>query len=188
MVPFAPETKLISQFSEFWDVFYIFAELLPYYPLIFGITGLICGLVVAIKYGTGNVELQAKTKLNQGIHKSMKNAIVFGFIIWLIVTLALVFFSALQNIQLPSIDMFVVDGFLALPVGLIGLITGGQAVINHYALRFIFYLNHQIAWNYIPFLDHCVDLIFLRRVGGGYIFVHRLLMEHFAAMYHAEGT
>mgnify|MGYP001266172194 CR=1 FL=1 len=32
----------------------------------------------------------------------------------------------------------------------------------------------------ISFLDHCVDLIFLRRVGGGYIFVHRLLMEHFA--------
>jgi hypothetical protein len=24
---------------------------------------------------------------------------------------------------------------------------------------------------------------FLRRVGGGYIFVHRLLMEHFAEMY-----
>jgi hypothetical protein len=32
-------------------------------------------------------------------------------------------------------------------------------------------------------LNHCVDLIFLRRVGGGYIFVHRLLMEHFAEMY-----
>lgn len=29
---------------------------------------------------------------------------------------------------------------------------------------------------------NCVDLIFLRRVGGGYIFVHRLLMEHFAEM------
>jgi type I restriction-modification system DNA methylase subunit len=28
-----------------------------------------------------------------------------------------------------------------------------------------------------------MDRIFLRRVGGGYIFVHRLLMEHFAAMY-----
>lgn len=28
-----------------------------------------------------------------------------------------------------------------------------------------------------------VCLIFLRRVGGGYIFIHRLLMEHFAEMY-----
>jgi hypothetical protein len=39
------------------------------------------------------------------------------------------------------------------------------------------------SWRLVPFLDHCVDLIFLRRVGGGYIFVHRLLMEHFAEMY-----
>jgi hypothetical protein len=26
-------------------------------------------------------------------------------------------------------------------------------------------------------------LVFLRRVGGGYIFIHRLLLEHFAAMW-----
>jgi hypothetical protein len=38
----------------------------------------------------------------------------------------------------------------------------------------------------MPFLDHHVDSIFLRRVGGGYIFVHRLLMEHFAEMYSEE--
>jgi hypothetical protein len=29
-------------------------------------------------------------------------------------------------------------------------------------------------------------LIFLRRVGGGYVFVHRLSMEHFVAMYQEE--
>ena len=43
--------------------------------------------------------------------------------------------------------------------------------------------NNLLPWRLVPFLDHCVDLIFLRRVGGGYIFVHRLLMEHFAEMY-----
>jgi hypothetical protein len=31
-----------------------------------------------------------------------------------------------------------------------------------------------------------MGLIFLRRVGGGYIFVHRLLMEHFAEIYVEE--
>jgi hypothetical protein len=30
--------------------------------------------------------------------------------------------------------------------------------------------------------DLCTERIFLRRVGGGYIFIHRMLMEHFAAM------
>ena len=32
------------------------------------------------------------------------------------------------------------------------------------------------------FLDYAVKLVFLRKVGGGYIFIHRLLLEHFAAM------
>ena len=36
--------------------------------------------------------------------------------------------------------------------------------------------------NYVRFLDHCVDLAFLRRVGGGYIYVHPMLMEHFASL------
>ncbi len=60
---------------------------------------------------------------------------------------------------------------------------GGMALIQHYSLRFIIALNNLLPWRLVPFLDHCVDLIFLRRVGGGYIFIHRLLMEHFAEMY-----
>jgi hypothetical protein len=79
-------------------------------------------------------------------------------------------------------------GFLELAfwmffVPLMGLKFGGFSVIQHYALRFIIYRSNLLPWRLVPFLDHCVDLIFLRRVGGGYIFVHRLLMEHFAEMY-----
>ena len=32
------------------------------------------------------------------------------------------------------------------------------------------------------FLETAKDLIFLRRIGGGYIFIHRLLLEYFAAL------
>ena len=56
-------------------------------------------------------------------------------------------------------------------------------LIQHYSLRLILTLNKIFPFRITPFLDYCVDLIFLRRVGGGYIFVHRLLMEHFAEMY-----
>jgi hypothetical protein len=59
----------------------------------------------------------------------------------------------------------------------------GPAIFQHYCLRIVFAMNNYIPWDIIPFLNRCVDLIFLRRVGGGYIFVHRLLMEHFAAMH-----
>jgi len=30
--------------------------------------------------------------------------------------------------------------------------------------------------------DPAADRIFLRKVGGGYIFIHRMLMEYFAAL------
>jgi hypothetical protein len=32
----------------------------------------------------------------------------------------------------------------------------------------------------VKFLDHCAKLIFLKKVGGGYIFVHRMLLDYFA--------
>ena len=31
-------------------------------------------------------------------------------------------------------------------------------------------------------LHYAADRIFLRKVGGGYIFIHRMLMEYFAAL------
>jgi len=31
-------------------------------------------------------------------------------------------------------------------------------------------------------LHYCIDRIFLCQVGGGYIFVHRYLMEYFASL------
>ena len=34
--------------------------------------------------------------------------------------------------------------------------------------------------NFIKFLDHCAKLIILKKVGGGYIFIHRMLLDYFA--------
>jgi hypothetical protein len=36
--------------------------------------------------------------------------------------------------------------------------------------------------NYVRFLDYCVDRVLLRRVGGGYMFIHRTMMEHIAGL------
>ncbi|MEH2253717.1 hypothetical protein [Nostoc sp.] len=40
----------------------------------------------------------------------------------------------------------------------------------------------NIPWNYDCFLNYATERIFLQKVGGGYIFIHRLLLEHFAQM------
>ena len=82
------------------------------------------------------------------------------------------------------------DGLIyGLLIGLFGGLVGGNEIISpnvvvipHYALRLVIAFNNYLPFRLIPFLDYCVDRIFLRKVGGGYIFIHRLLMEHFAAM------
>ena len=41
----------------------------------------------------------------------------------------------------------------------------------------------SIPWNYVKFLDYAAERILLRKVGGGYIFIHGMLLEYFAARY-----
>ncbi|MGQ4648090.1 TIR domain-containing protein [Lyngbya aestuarii] len=54
------------------------------------------------------------------------------------------------------------------------------SLLKHLSLRLILYHNNYIPWNYARFLDYAAERIFLQKVGGGYIFIHRLLLEHFA--------
>ena len=65
---------------------------------------------------------------------------------------------------------------------MLGLVYGGFAFIQHFTLRLILYRNGHIPWNYARFLDYATDRIFLRKVGGGYIFIHRLLLDYFAEL------
>jgi eukaryotic-like serine/threonine-protein kinase len=67
-----------------------------------------------------------------------------------------------------------------------GLKNGGFAYIKHYVLRFVLWRNDYVPWNYIRFLDYAAERVFLRKVGGGYIFTHRLLMEYFAMLEPAD--
>jgi hypothetical protein len=74
-----------------------------------------------------------------------------------------------------------------LSVGLIlTLYFGGYAVIQNLTLRFILWLCGHIPWNYARFLDYAAERIFLRKVGEEYIFIHRLLQDHFASLYQEQ--
>lgn len=64
-----------------------------------------------------------------------------------------------------------------------GLWYGGLDAAQHWILRFLLWGAGAMPWRYASFLDYAAeDLHFLQKVGGGYIFVHRYLLEHFAAM------
>jgi hypothetical protein len=65
---------------------------------------------------------------------------------------------------------------------LFGLMQGGLAFLQYFVLRYFLSRTGRLPFKLIPFLDYCAERIFLRKVGGGYIFIHRYLMEHFAAL------
>ncbi len=160
------------------------------FPLAYGlIEGLVAGLVSFLLYSSFG------TLLIDGIESGLKSKQI-EIIKYPKERLSL---SARNFLLTSSFFFLIFGGITALtlePVGglvaglaiglLIGGVYGGLTLIQHLALRFIVARNNLLPWKLIPFLDHCTDLIFLRRVGGGYIFVHRLLMEHFAAMYKEE--
>jgi hypothetical protein len=57
---------------------------------------------------------------------------------------------------------------------------GGLELIHHGVLRLVLYTKASIPMKLVQLLDQANGLILLRRVGGGYVFIHRLLLEYFA--------
>jgi hypothetical protein len=55
-----------------------------------------------------------------------------------------------------------------------------MAFIQHFTLRLFLWRAGSIPRKYIHFLDYAAEHILLRKVGGGYSFVHRLLQDYFA--------
>src|SRR6185503_6147066 len=51
---------------------------------------------------------------------------------------------------------------------------GGKTCFQHFILRFLLWRSSALPWNVAAFLDEAADRILLRKVGGGYIFIHRL--------------
>lgn len=64
---------------------------------------------------------------------------------------------------------------------------GGAMLLQHYTLRAILALSGRQPARMQKFLEYAMRLVFLRRVGGGYIFVHRTLLEHFAMLAPSAG-
>jgi hypothetical protein len=62
----------------------------------------------------------------------------------------------------------------------VGAAKGGIACIRYWGLRMALALTRRTPWRYVRFLEYATDRILLRRVGGGYEFIHPLLLEYFA--------
>jgi DNA polymerase III delta prime subunit len=156
------------------DIAYLFAifkpNLLLYFLIILILVTLIGDLLLIVTLGLTRTERGESTAPNQGIRVSAKTAVTFTLL------------STLAIWLIPSVWSDSLQG-LGIALGtMIGMACGGLTCIQHFTLRLILYFNNYIPWNYAHFLDYATDRIFLQKVGGGYIFIHRMLMEHFAQM------
>lgn len=117
---------------------------------------------------------------NQGIWRSAKNAFLFFCIFFPVGMFCGLRYDDGGIHETISIGLAV--GLIAGMAGGKGFVCAGFVLIQHFMLRVILWLRGFAPWNYARFLDYAVERGFLRKVGGGYIFIHRMLMEHFAQM------
>ncbi|GCE12103.1 NACHT domain-containing protein [Tengunoibacter tsumagoiensis] len=79
------------------------------------------------------------------------------------------------------ISLFWRSFLIGIPAGLIfGLLHGGIACIRHISLRYLLWRSKAFMWDSPTFLDQMAKCLLLRKVGGGYLFVHRMLLDYFA--------
>jgi hypothetical protein len=141
--------------------------------------GAIVGLAVGAAYGSLESRIVSrKTTPNQGIELSARNAIRAGVAAGLMVTVLLAVAAATVLPAAQVADLALIGGLF---FGMVAALwTGGFDVIQHYTLRVILAVRGYAPLRYARFLDCAASLIFLQKAGGGYLFVHRLLLEHFA--------
>jgi hypothetical protein len=115
---------------------------------------------------------------NQGIRTSARNALGLG--------LPLIVLGVLGAQAGNGAGLAVWAPFLTLAGLVVGLRVGGRAVVQHATLRALLAANGSAPLRYVTALDTAVDLVLMRRVGGSFVFLHRLLLEHLAG--HAAPT
>jgi hypothetical protein len=147
------------------------------------------------------VEEKERQSFNQGIRRSLSNGFFLSLLGGGIITGVSVLSESLTYGLIYSLNFGLSSGlhsslsdglnyglsygwFLALSSGLLIWATiGGLTVLRHYVIRFLLAHSHIFPWRAQRFLDDANAQIFLRRVGGGYSFAHRRLLDYFADAY-----
>jgi hypothetical protein len=170
------ETLLVMLFSGLLSGFIVWLGRFHTIQVVF-VTGLSAGLIwsslLGIIWHTAYIWIHKEEIKEIALSQDslIKLALGFGVLIGLVIGL---------DVEASAIIviLFVLSGFLAGALG--GLV--GSSILYHFTIRAALVYNDCLPWHLMPFLKNCVELRFLNRVSGGYMFVHRLLQEHFASL------
>ncbi|GKS59862.1 hypothetical protein YTPLAS18_33980 [Nitrospira sp.] len=142
------------------------------------------GLAAASFSGFKPSAIESTATPNQGIKSTLRRALLTTIVVSLISSLMflvpLLFISWTASDKEKSLHIIPLLEWLFLVVT-VGLWQSTPA-LRHYVLRAILYCQGHLPPHFVSFLDYAAGLIFLQKVGGGYVFIHRLVMEHFASL------
>lgn len=173
----------------------------PFFGLVIGLIGILNGSILGGLFGLATKgwtasEVKKRSIPNQGIRLLRTNAIRAGLVFGLVGGLV----GGLANAMVFGLGVSLVSGlysglicglvdglYVVLFVVLVGglsasLGNGGEAVIKNSFLRRYLWRDNLLPVNLESFLDTMADRILLHRTGGGWRFIHRYLLEHFASM------
>ena len=143
---------------------------------------LVATLIFGLMGGVSNASLENAHLLspNQGIWRSARNSLISGMIAC---------FGSSLPVSIGSVIFY--EPFYGLLYGVsLGLMFGlwvtfqhgGIACLQHLSVRLVLWQMGTMPRKYAHFLDYASKQILLTKVGGGYIFIHRLLLEYFATL------
>lgn len=164
----------------------------PLVGLFLGIIfGPINGIIHILRQNMSGDLVNRKTRPNQGVWLSGLSFVKVWFMYWFASFLMAslirgIFFVAGDPVSFTWGDAIKRDWFIValvllplISIGL-GLINGGKYFLEHWAVRTSLFFSGKIPFRLEAFLDQMRHVNFLRRVGGGYVFVHPLLQTHFS--------
>lgn len=142
--------------------------------------GFAASFATLIPFGLLSGQVDERTQPNQGIVRSVNIATVVAAIVALLSGIP-------AGLTMGTIGGILVGVSTGVGIGaacsiFVWFQFGGRTGIKHFILRNILHNHGLVPRDLSDFLDYCVKLIFIRRVGGGYIFIHRTLLEYFASL------
>lgn len=156
--------------------------------------GALLGLFLGFSYsGISYSELTFKARPNQGIWNSARKALALAVLAYILSFISYELYLVARFFTNGSSQSVELGGYvlaysaMAFDFSIIAALTvaclsGGTTCLRHVVLRFTLYRKGYSPRNYARFLDYATERLFLQKVGGGYIFIHRMLLEHFAQM------
>lgn len=135
--------------------------------------------VITVATSLVSSDIAQRVTPNQGIHSSLQTAFRMTGILGGSFTVA--FFVGFPATTLRAGTGIAAGYGLGFGYG-IWWAYGGFVVLQHAILRDVLARAGHLPRDLVKFLDYAASLILLRKVGGGYIFVHRYLLEYFAGL------